>query len=114
MLLKTENKGDDIVSYFDSSNLPKAIYSRKHEAAIIYFIRERSGVLRGNQYLIKELPESVYRQFENAESQGRFYRTNIGRNSSYSVIKSSSIDLYSSREILEEIRSLKNKKKIDE
>jgi hypothetical protein len=70
----TDDKGKKYVEcIFDSSNITKTIYFEDNEKFYIFF-------KRGHGYSYINVDKELYENFENAESQGKFFNQNIKTN----------------------------------
>lgn len=71
-VVDTNNK-KYIECIYDSSNIGKTIYFVDNEKLYIFF-------KRGHGYSFINVDKDLYEEFENAESQGRFFNKNIKNN----------------------------------
>lgn len=77
MLIQTERKGviDDyfIEAIYESSNILMSTYFPNKNKLFIHFNR-------GGTYSYTNINEELYREFENADSQGKYFLANIKKN----------------------------------
>jgi hypothetical protein len=77
MLIQTQEKGviNDlfIEAIYESSNILMTTYFPNTNKLFIHFNR-------GGTYSYTNINESLYKEFENAESQGKFFIANIKKN----------------------------------
>lgn len=80
MIIKKTVHEDDtgklIECIIDSSNILKTDYYAHNKNLYIYFNR-------GKVYAYQNVSEEVYKEFENSDSQGKFFREIIGKFYSY-------------------------------
>jgi hypothetical protein len=73
---KTEIKGEKIICEIDSSNLVKTEYNTTTRKLITEF-------KNGAKYEYEEVPHTIYVRFRMAESQGKFFNTEISKKFKY-------------------------------
>lgn len=106
MILKKEiiKEEDDSIGIIDvvyeSSNILKTTYFPKKELLYIYFSR-------GGTYSYAGINQDIYNEFENSDSQGKYFAKNIAKNKNYHYKKE--FDLHKGE--LNEILELKKKHK---
>lgn len=97
-----------IDSFFDSSNILQTSYFPQGERLYISFGR-------GQTYSYGNIDEKLYLEFENAESQGKFFNEKIKRNpDKYPYRKEFSLYPREIEEVRKIILEEKNKKENDE
>lgn len=80
MAIKKETiQGTKIINEIDSSNLVKTEYDTETSKLVVEF---KNGV----KYEYEEVPHKVYTQFRMAESQGKFFNSNISKAHKYKKI----------------------------
>ncbi len=75
-ILKEEIVGTKIINLIKSSNIKKTTYDVGTNDLIVEF---NSGI----NYVYFKVPINIYTKFRNAESQGRFFSTEISKNFTY-------------------------------
>lgn len=75
-IIKEEIKGTKIINEINSSNLSKTEYDTESKKLIVEF---KNGI----KYEYSEVPHQLYTQFRNAESQGKFFISNISKTFKY-------------------------------
>jgi hypothetical protein len=78
-IIKEEIKGTKIINEIQSSNLVRTEYDVQTEKMIAEF---KSGA----KYEYDKVPHSVYTKFRMAESQGKFFNTEISKKFNYKKI----------------------------
>jgi hypothetical protein len=74
--IHNDNTGTLIECIIDSSNILKTAYFAHNQNFYIYFNR-------GHCYAYQKVPSDVYREFEEADSQGEYFRKVIAKEYSY-------------------------------
>lgn len=72
-------QGTKILNEIDSTNLVRSEYDTETENLIIEF-------KNGSKYSYDKVPHKTYTQFRMAESQGKFFTTNIAKTFKYNKI----------------------------
>ena len=90
-------------SIYDSSNLLKSTYFPQSNKMYIAFYK-------GKIYSYQNISQELYDDFEKAESQGVYFRTNISKNEKYPCQAEYSLYPSELNDINEEINEIKNKK----
>ena len=75
-IIKEEIKGTKIINEIKSSNLKKSEYDTETQKLITEFNN-------GLRYEYEKVPHQVYTSFRRAESQGKFFTTEIAKKYSY-------------------------------
>jgi c-di-GMP-binding flagellar brake protein YcgR len=75
-ILREEVKGDMIYNVIKSSNIKESTYNISTSTMTVTFNN-------GLQYEYKDVPHKVYAQFRLAESQGKFFTTEISKKYEY-------------------------------
>lgn len=75
-IIKEEIKGTKILNEIKSSNIKKTEYDTETKKLIVEFNN-------GFRYEYDEVPHQVYTKFRMAESQGKFFSTEISKNFKY-------------------------------
>lgn len=75
-ILREEVKGDVIYNIIKSSNIKESVYNMSNSTMTVTFNN-------GQQYEYKDVPHKVYAQFRLAESQGKFFTTEISKKYEY-------------------------------
>ena len=78
-IIKEEIKGTKIINEIQSSNLVRTEYDVQTEKMIAEF---KNGI----KYEYDKVPHSVYTKFRMAESQGKFFNTEISKKFNYKKI----------------------------
>jgi len=87
-----------IEAVFDSDNILKTTYF--HQAQRLYIAFNRGGT-----YSYENVTPDMYQQFENAESQGKFFHQNIRNNPKYPYRKEFTLypnEIAEAKQIIEE------------
>ena len=79
-ITNTEIIGTKIICEIESSNLVKTEYDSEKQSLIATF---KNGIM----YEYEEVPHKIYAQFRLAESQGKFFNTEIARTYKYKKIE---------------------------
>jgi hypothetical protein len=79
-ITNTEIIGTKIICEIESSNLVKTEYDSDNQSLIATF---KNGIM----YEYEEVPHKIYAQFRLAESQGKFFNTEIARTYKYKKIE---------------------------
>ena len=79
-ITSTEIIGTKIICEIESSNLVKTEYDSETKSLITTF---KNGIM----YEYEEVPHKIYAQFRLAESQGKFFNTEIARAYKYKKIE---------------------------
>ncbi len=79
-ITKTEILGTKIICEIESSNLVKTEYDSVSSTLIATF---KNGIM----YEYEEVPHKIYAQFRLAESQGKFFNTEIARQYKYKKVE---------------------------
>jgi len=80
MAIKKETiQGTKIINEIDSSNITKTEYDTETSKLIVEF-------KNGLKYEYDEVPHKTYTQFRMAESQGKFFNSNISKTYKYKKI----------------------------
>lgn len=75
-ITKEEIKGTKIINEIKSSNIKKAEYDTETKKLIVEFNNNL-------KYEYDEVPHQIYTKFRKAESQGKFFTTDIAKNFKY-------------------------------
>ena len=75
-IAKEEIKGTKILNEIKSSNIKKTEYDTETKDLVVEFNN-------GFRYEYKNVPHNLYTQFRKAESQGKFFTTEISKKFSY-------------------------------
>jgi hypothetical protein len=75
-ITKEEIKGTKILNEIKSSNIRKTEYDTETKDLVVEFNN-------GFRYEYKNVPHNLYTQFRKAESQGKFFTTEISKKFSY-------------------------------
>jgi hypothetical protein len=75
-ITKEEIKGTKILNEIKSSNIKKTEYDTETKDLVVEFNN-------GFRYEYKNVPHNLYTQFRKAESQGKFFTTEISKKFSY-------------------------------
>lgn len=75
-ITKEEIKGTKIINEIKSSNIKKTEYDTETKKLVIEF---NSNI----KYEYDEVPHQIYTKFRNAESQGKFFSTDIAKKFKY-------------------------------
>jgi aspartokinase-like uncharacterized kinase len=73
---KEEIKGTKIINEIKSSNIKKTEYDTETKKLVVEF---NSNI----KYEYDEVPHQIYTKFRKAESQGKFFTTDIAKNYKY-------------------------------
>lgn len=76
---KEEIKGTKILNEIDSSNIVRTEYDTETKKMIAEF-------KNGTKYEYDEVPHSIYTRFRMAESQGKFFNSEISKTYKYKKI----------------------------
>lgn len=79
-ILKEEIIGTRIINEIESSNLVKTEYDSDNQSLIATF---KNGIM----YEYEEVPHKIYAQFRLAESQGKFFNTDIAKQYKYKKVE---------------------------
>ena len=79
-ITKEEIKGTKILNEVESSNIIKTEYDTQTKKMITEF-------KNGMRYEYEEVPHKTYAQFRLAESQGKFFNTDIARQYKYKKVE---------------------------
>ena len=79
-ITRTDIVGTKIICEIESSNLVKTEYDSDNQSLIATF---KNGIM----YEYEEVPHKIYAQFRLAESQGKFFNTEIARTYKYKKIE---------------------------
>jgi aspartokinase-like uncharacterized kinase len=75
-ITKEEIKGTKIINEIKSSNIKKTEYDTETKKLVVEFNN-------GLKYVYEEVPHQSYTQFRKAESQGKFFTTEISKKFKY-------------------------------
>jgi hypothetical protein len=75
-ITKEEIKGTKILNEIKSSNLKKTEYDTETKLMIVEFAN-------GHRYQYEEVPHQAYTSFRKAESQGKYFTTDISKKYKY-------------------------------
>jgi hypothetical protein len=75
-ITKEEIKGTKIINEIKSSNIKKTEYDTETKKLVVEF---NSNI----KYEYDEVPHQIYTKFRKAESQGKFFTTDIAKNFKY-------------------------------
>lgn len=75
-ILKEEIQGTKIINEIKSSNIKKTEYDTETKKLIVEFNN-------GFKYEYEDLPHQIYTKFRMAESQGKFFTTDISKSYKY-------------------------------
>lgn len=75
-IIKEEIKGTKIINEIKSSNIKKTEYDTESKKLSVEFNN-------GFRYEYDDVPHQVYTKFRMAESQGKFFNTEISKNFKY-------------------------------
>jgi aspartokinase-like uncharacterized kinase len=75
-ITKEEIKGTKIINEIKSSNIKKTEYDTETKKLIVEFNNNL-------KYEYDEVPHQIYTKFRKAESQGKFFTTDIAKNFKY-------------------------------
>lgn len=75
-IVKEEIKGTKIINEIKSSNIKKTEYDTETKKMIVEFNN-------GFRYEYDEVPHQIYTKFRKAESQGKFFTTDISKKFKY-------------------------------
>lgn len=78
-ILKEEIKGTKIINEIKSSNIKKTEYDTETKKLVVEFNN-------GLKYEYEDVPHQTYTKFRVAESQGKFFTTDISRAFKYKKI----------------------------
>ena len=77
MAIKKETiQGTKIINEIDSTNLVKTEYDTETSKLVVEF-------KNGTKYEYEDVPHQVYTRFRGAESQGKYFTTEISKNYKY-------------------------------
>lgn len=76
---KKEFKGSDIISEYKSANIKGATFNINEKTLKITFSS-------GAEYEYSEVPHEVFSGFDNADSQGKYFNTNISKKYNFKKI----------------------------
>lgn len=76
---KEEIKGTKILNEVESSNIVRSEYDTETKLMIVEF-------KNGQKYQYNEVPHSTYTKFRMAESQGKFFTTEISKKFKYAKV----------------------------
>jgi len=75
-ITKEEIKGTKIINEIKSSNIKKTEYDTETKKLVVEFNNNL-------KYEYDEVPHQIYTKFRKAESQGKFFTTDIAKNFKY-------------------------------
>jgi aspartokinase-like uncharacterized kinase len=78
-IIKEEIKGTKIINEIKSSNIKKTEYDTESQLLITEFNN-------GLKYQYEKVPHQVYTAFRKAESQGKFFTTEISKKYTYKKV----------------------------
>lgn len=78
-IIKEEIKGNVIYNIIQSSNIVESIYDLESQTMTIKF-------KNGTEYQYTDIPHKVYTQFRMAESQGKYFGSEISKKYDYKKI----------------------------
>ena len=76
---KEEIKGTKILNEIESANIARTEYDTESKEMIVEF---KNGI----RYIYNEVPHNVYTKFRLAESQGKFFTTEISKKFKYAKL----------------------------
>ena len=99
---KDKDGNDYEIIIYNSDNIKKTIYYPSKKSLFLFFIKERKNnflkesqlpkdelwkndkkVFKGTLYKIRNIDEVIYKDFKNADSQGRYYNAYIAKEPKY-------------------------------
>jgi len=81
MAVKNEKiEGTKIINEIESSNIKKTVYDTSNKSLIATFNN-------GAEYEYENVPHQIYTKFRIAESQGKFFNTEISKKYKYKKIE---------------------------
>lgn len=103
MLLNTKTMEDgSIVSYYDSSNIPKSVYYPNDKVLNVYF---NSGKI----YSYSNVNEALFAMFSTSDSQGKFLNSNLKKDDiPYTLLN----EVFNMESIKEELNELNTSEQI--
>jgi hypothetical protein len=72
-------EGTKILNELESSNMVRSEYDTETKQMIVEF-------KNGTKYSYNDVPHKIYTQFRNAESQGKFFNSEISKKFKYSKL----------------------------
>lgn len=75
-IIKETIQGTKIINEIQSSNLKKSVYDTETKKLVITFSN-------GAEYEYEEVPHQIYTRFRMAESQGKYFTTDISKKYKY-------------------------------
>lgn len=75
-IIKEEIKGNVIYNIIQSSNIVESVYNMESQIMTVKF-------KNGTEYQYKDVPHKVYTQFRMAESQGKYFTSEISKKFDY-------------------------------
>ena len=78
-IVKEEIKGTKIINEIKSSNIKKTEYDTETSKLVVEFNN-------GAKYEYEEVPHQIYTKFRKAESQGKFFTTDISKAFKYKKV----------------------------
>jgi aspartokinase-like uncharacterized kinase len=78
-ILREEIKGTKIINEIKSSNIKKTEYDTETKKLMVEFNNNL-------KYEYDEVPHQIYTKFRNAESQGKFFTTEISKKYKYKKV----------------------------
>ena len=78
-ILKEEIQGTKILNEIKSSNIKKTVYDTETKKLVVEFNN-------GFKYEYEDVPHNVYTKFRMAESQGKYFTTDISKKFKYKKV----------------------------